>query len=271
MTAPFGVLGRGGSGRLATGSNTGLGTPTQLPQLPNGEWLQAIPGPGSSLFRKNDGSIWVVGANTANLGLGVSQAAYYTLTQSGSATDWLSIEDSSLHSMVLKNNGTIWTCGGNSSGQLGLGNTTTVSVWTQVGTSTNWAKVKCGREHTLAIDNQGTLWAWGRNNYGQLGNGTNTNRTTPTQIGIPCNLSVPTHEQKVMQLLQNPVCELAQLSFVYDGVKKLTIYNTTGQLVFKTTVTEDFVSINTASFAKGVYLIQCESEMGNEVLKMVKQ
>ncbi|WP_222845220.1 T9SS type A sorting domain-containing protein, partial [Flavobacterium piscinae] len=84
-------------------------------------------------------------------------------------------------------------------------------------------------------------------------------------------LSVPSHDQKVMQLLLNPVGELAQISFVYDGVKKLTVYNTTGQLVFKTTVTEDFVSINTASFAKGVYLIQCESEMGNEVLKMVKQ
>ena len=266
----MGFLG-GGSGRLATGSDAGLGTPTQLPQLPNGEWLQATPGGACSLFRKNDGSIWAVGRNIANLGLGSTQAEYYTLTQSGSATDWLSLEDTSRHSMALKNNGTLWTCGGNSSGQLGFGNTTSVSVWTQVGTSTNWAKVKCGREHTLAIDNQGTLWAWGRNNFGQLGDGTNTNRTSPTQIGMPCNLSVPSHEQKVMQLLQNPVGELAQLSFVYDGVKKLTVYNSTGQLVFKTTVTEDFVSINTSSFAKGVYLIQCESEMGNEVLKMVKQ
>ena len=263
-------FGGGVSGRLATGSDAGLGTPTQLPQLPNGEWVQATPGTAQSLFKKNDGTIWGVGQSGSMLGLG-NTANILTLTQIGSDNDWLSIENSSLHTMALKNDGSLWATGWNQYGQVGIGTTTLVSFFTQVGTSTNWAKVNCGFQHTLAIDNQGTLWAWGRNNFGQLGDGTTTNRTTPTQIGIPCNLSVTDHEQKVMQLLQNPVGELAQLSFVYDGVKKLTVYNTTGQLVLKTTVTEDFVSINTASFAKGVYLIKCESEMGNEVLKMVKQ
>lgn len=264
-------FGGGVSGRLATGSDVGLGVPTQLPQLPNGEWLQATPGTAQSIFKKNDGTIWGVGEQSSVLGLGTIFNATFTLTQIGTATDWLSVENSSLHTMALKNDGSLWATGYNQYGQVGNGTTTLVPFFTQVGTATNWAKVNCGAYHTLAIDNQGTLWAWGRNNFGQLGDGTTTNRTTPTQIGIPCNLSVPGHEQKVMQLLQNPVGELAQLSFVYDGVKKLTVYNTTGQLVSKTTVTEDFVSINTSSFAKGVYLIQCESEMGNEVLKMVKQ
>jgi hypothetical protein len=255
---------------LATGSDAGLSTPTQLPQLPNGEWLQATPGNGQSLFKKNNGTIWGVGQSGSVLGLG-NTANILTLTQIGTDNNWLSIENSSLHTMALKNDGSLWATGRNQYGQIGIGSTTLVSFFTQVGNSTNWAKLNCGYQHTLAIDNQGTLWAWGRNNFGQLGDGTTTNRTTPTQIGIPCNLSVPAHEQKVMQLLQNPVGELAQISFVYDGVKKLSFYNTTGQLVFKTTVTEDFVSINTTSFAKGVYLIQCQSEMGNEVLKMVKQ
>ena len=263
-------FGGGVSGRLATGSDVGLGVPTQLPQLPNGEWLQATPGTAQSIFKKNDGTIWGVGEQGSMLGLG-NTANILTLTQIGTATDWLSVENSSLHTMALKNDGSLWATGYNQYGQIGIGTTTLVPFFTQVGTATNWAKVNCGYQHTLAIDNQGTLWAWGRNNYGQLGDGTTTNRTTPVQIGITCNLSVPAHEQKVMQLLQNPVGELAQISFVYDGVKKLSFYNTTGQLVLKTTVTEDFVSINTTSFAKGVYLIQCESEMGNEVLKMVKQ
>jgi alpha-tubulin suppressor-like RCC1 family protein len=260
----WGFWGGVSGGILATGSDAGLSTPTQLPQLPNGEWLQAIPGNAQSLFKKNDGTIWGVGAQGSVLGLG-STANILTLTQIGNDNDWLSVENSSLHTMALKNDGSLWATGRNQYGQIGIGTTNLVTFFTQVGT------INCGAYHTLAIDNQGTLWAWGRNNFGQLGNGTTTNRTTPIQIGIPCNLSVPTHEQKVMHLLQNPVGELAQLSFVYDGVKKLTVYNTTGQLVFKTTVTEDFVSINTSSFAKGVYLIQCESEMGNEVLKMVKQ
>ncbi|MBC8882976.1 T9SS type A sorting domain-containing protein [Flavobacterium piscinae] len=260
----------GVSGRLATGSNAGLGTPTRLPLLPNGEWLQATPGNSQSIFKKNDGTIWGVGEQGSVLGLG-NTANILTLTQIGTANDWLSVENSSLHTMALKNDGSLWATGRNQYGQIGIGTTTLVSFFTQVGTATNWAKVNCGYQHTLAIDNQGTLWAWGRNNFGQLGDGTTTNRTTPIQIGQTCTLSVPSHDQKVMRLLLNPVGELAQISFVYDGVKKLTVYNTTGQLVFKTTVTEDFVSINTASFAKGVYLIQCESEMGNEVLKMVKQ
>lgn len=260
----------GGSGRLATGSNAGLGTPTQLPQLPNGEWLQATPGNSQSIFKKNDGTIWGVGQSGSMLGVG-NTAMILTLTQIGTATDWLSVEDSSLHTMALKNDGSLWATGLNQYGQIGNGTTTLVSFFTQVGTSTNWAKINCGYQHTLAIDNQGTLWAWGRNNHGQLGDGTTTNRTTPTQIGEPCTLSVPTHKPKVFQLLQNPVGDLAQISFSYDGVKHLTFYNTAGQLVYKTTVTEDFVSINTAAFPKGVYFIDCRSEMGNEGVKMVKE
>jgi alpha-tubulin suppressor-like RCC1 family protein len=263
-------FGTGTSGRLATGTDFGLGSPTQLPQLTTGEWLQATPGAFSSLFKKNDGSIWVVGQNLANFGLGFTPGIVLSLTQSGTATDWLSVEAVGTHSMVLKNNGSLWTCGLNNSGQLGQGNTTIAPFWTQVGTATNWAKVRCGVQHTLALTNNGTLWAWGLNSSGQLGDGTTTNRSSPVQIGVPCTLNLPTFEKKVMQLWSNPVQELAQLSFTYDGVKYLTIINSQGQKILSKTVTDDFVSINTATFAKGVYFIQCTSEMGNEVLKMVK-
>lgn len=266
-------FGEGTSGKLATGTGSGLSTPNQLPQLTTGEWLQAIPGGGNSLFKKTDGSIWVVGQNAPNLGIGPSPAIVWNLTQSGTATDWLSIEDASTqtHTMMLKNDGSLWTAGANNRGQLGIGSTTFSNVWVQVGTETHWAKVRCGGEHTLAITNQGTLWAWGRNNAGQLGDGTNTNRTSPVMIGTPCELGVPAHEKKVMQLLQNPVGELAHIAFVYDGVKYLSLYNQQGQLLLEKTVTEDFVSFSTSRFATGVYFIQCRSEAGNETLKMVKR
>ncbi|HTO35352.1 MAG TPA: T9SS type A sorting domain-containing protein [Flavobacterium sp.] len=258
---------------LATGTESGLSTLTQLPLLPNGEWLQAIPGEGSSFFKKNDGTLWAVGANNSGqLGIGSSVITHLNLTQSGTDNDWLSIEDASSHTMVLKNDGSLWAAGNNFYGQRGVGSNTNSNsnVWVQVGTETHWAKVRCGGEYTLAITNQGTLWAWGRNNVGQLGNGTNTNRNSPVMIGTPCELSIPAHEQKIMQLLQNPVGELAHITFSHDGVKYISLYNTQGQLVMKTTVTEDFVSFNTAHFASGVYFIECRSEMGNEIIKMVK-
>jgi len=74
-----------------------------------------------------------------------------------------------------------------------------------------------------------------------------------------------------MQLLSNPVDNQVQLSFVYDGVKKLTVFNIQGQAVMSRTVSEDFSSFDVSGFAAGVYFIQCQSDMGNQTVKMVKR
>lgn len=151
-------FGEGAYGKLATGTESGLTMLTQLPLLPNGEWLQATPGEGNSFFKKNDGTLWAVGANTAGqLGIGSSVITHLNLTQSGTDNDWLSIEATGSHSMALKNDGSLWAAGNNLYGQLGIGSNTNSNVWVQVGTETHWAKVRCGVGYTLAITNQGTL------------------------------------------------------------------------------------------------------------------
>lgn len=262
-------FGEGTSGRLATGTGNGLSIPTQLPLLPNPEWQQAITGSANSLFLKNDNTIWVVGQNLGNLGIGLVGLMANQIIQSGTANDWLRLESASTHTMVIKNNGTLWSCGENDNGQLGLGNTIFNSFWSQIGTNTNWAKARCGSQHTLALTNTGTLWAWGLNSSGQLGDGTTTNRNVPVRIGQECILNTTGFEQKLFQLRSNPVREVAFFSFMYDGVKKLTVYNSTGQAVVTTTTRDDVVGIATLSLPQGIYMVVCESELGRDVEKLI--
>ncbi|WP_396158315.1 T9SS type A sorting domain-containing protein [Flavobacterium sp.] len=263
-------FGHGDLGKLATGTNGGYSVPSQL--LPGTGWVQATPGSQSSFFKNSNGTIWGCGQNgNGNLGIGNNTLGIYTLTQIGTATDWRSVEPSSVHTMALRNNGSLWAAGFNTTGQLGIGTLTNTNVFVQVGTATNWAKVRCGRQHTLALDSNGTLWAWGLNSSGQLGDGTTVNKSVPTQIGTVCTLSVNEVEKKVMQLLTNPVENQVQLSFAYDGVKQVTIYNTQGQAVRTQTVSQDFTSFDVSGFAAGVYFIQCISDMGNQTVKMVKK
>lgn len=263
-------FGSGDLGKLATGTDAGYGVPTQL--LAGTDWVQATAGANLSFFKKINGTIWGCGQNgNGNLGLGNYTIGVYSLTQIGTANDWRSVEPSNLHTMALKNNGSLWSCGYNLQGQLGNGTTITTNVLAQVGSSTDWAKVRCGRNHTLALTTAGTLWAWGENQYGQLGDGTTTNRTTPTQIGSVCTLGVNEFTPKVMRLLNNPVEDVVQLSFAYDGVKQITVYNTQGQPVLTRTVSQDFTSLEVSSLALGVYFIQCQSEIGNQTVKMVKR
>ncbi|MFN7674840.1 T9SS type A sorting domain-containing protein [Flavobacterium sp.] len=265
-------FGEGDLGKLATGTDGGLGTPQQLPLLTTGEWSHAIAGSNCAVFRKNDGTLWGVGQNgNGNLGIGNIILGIYPLTQAGNFNDWLSIENAAIHTLALKNNGSLWATGLNTSGQLGIGTLTSTNVFVPVGTATNWAKVRCGRQHTLALDSNGTLWAWGLNSSGQLGDGTTVNKSVPTQIGTVCTLSVNEFEKKVMQVLTNPVDNQVQLSFTYDGVKKLTVYNMQGQAVRTQTVSQDFTSFDVSGFAAGVYFIQCISDMGNQTVKMVKK
>ena len=235
-------------------------------------WEQSKAVAVGSMFKKQDGTVWSVGQNqTGNLGLGNYTTGIYTVTQVGTDTNWRSIESGTLHTMMLKNDNTLWTCGRNESGQLGNGTTTNTNLFAQVGTATNWAKVRCGRSHTLALTTNGTLWAWGDNTYGQLGDGTTTSRLVPTPIGSVCTLGVNEFAPKVMQLLTNPVQNQVQLSFAYDGVKQLSVYTMQGQHVVSYTVSQDYTSIDVSGFAAGVYIIECKSEVGNQVLKMVKE
>lgn len=269
-------FGNGSQGQLASGTDAGYATPTQLTLLNGNNFAQAIAERASSIFRKDDGTIFLGGGQYSNGNLGVGTpigGALYTPQQEATlATDWRSIESASIHAMALKTNGTLWATGLNTSGQLGIGTSVArVYVFTQVGTTTNWAKVRCGRTHTLGLDTNGTLWAWGDNSYGQLGNGTTTGSLVPTQIGTACTMATNSYTKPTMHLLNNPVTSFMQLAFDLDGTKEVAVYNSLGMLLNSTSTSNDFISINVSGYATGVYFVTCKIEGAEQTIKVVKE
>lgn len=155
------------------------------------DWMTVSAGGNHSLAVKTNGTLWAWGSGImGQLGNGAFNSATWTVTQLGTATDWLKVSAGAEFSLAIKNTGTLWAWGLNNTGQLGIGNTINQNVPNQVGTAANWVAIDAGNQHSLAINATGTLWAWGNNTFGQLGDGTNTTSLSPIQIGTAANWNV---------------------------------------------------------------------------------
>lgn len=126
-------------------------------------------------FIRNDGTLWVVGANySGGLGTGnVINACCFTQTVSG-GTNWsqVVVAGSSSSMFGLKTDGTLWGWGTNLCGMLGNGDTLSRSSPTQtISGGTNWRQVDNASFTVGAVKTDGTLWVWGRDLSGVLGIG----------------------------------------------------------------------------------------------------
>lgn len=129
-----------------------------------------------TLFIKSDGSLWVVGLNTAGqLGDGTQGGTLGYITSpeqivSGGVT---AIAGGQLHSLFVKTDGSLWSMGANYYGQLGAGpHGGAESVLTpQIVVGSGVKSVAAGVWHSLFIMNDGSLWGMGLNDEGQLGSG----------------------------------------------------------------------------------------------------
>jgi alpha-tubulin suppressor-like RCC1 family protein len=147
------------------------------------DWMTVSAGANHSLAVKTNGTLWAWGSGIfGQLGNGAFNNATWTVTQLGTANDWLKVSAGSAYSLAIKNTGTLWAWGLNTTGQLGIGSIVNQNLPTQVGISSNWSEIEAGHEHALALDNLGFVWAWGNNTFGQLGDGTNTTSLSPIQI-----------------------------------------------------------------------------------------
>ncbi|MGL2963956.1 T9SS type A sorting domain-containing protein [Flavobacterium sp. RSB2_4_14] len=179
----------------ANGNLLGLNGVTPNQNLPiqigtANDWATVSAGTVHSLAVKTNGTLWSWGnGQFGQLGNGIFNSASWTVTQVGTANDWLTVSAGNRFSLAIKTTGTLWAWGLNNLGQLGINNLVDQNVPVQVGTSNNWLKIDAGNQHSLAIDNTGFMHAWGDNTFGQFGNATFTSSLIPIVVSSANNWS----------------------------------------------------------------------------------
>lgn len=135
-------------------------------------------GSGHTLFLKNDGTLWGVGANYQGQLPGLPG---FVVTTPGKLADGvLAAEAGTGFTLFVTTDRRLWGVGDNFQGQLGDNSTTTRYVPVEV--STGVRAVAAGSNHSLFLRTDGSLWAMGDNSYGQLGDGTTVRRLRPVKV-----------------------------------------------------------------------------------------
>lgn len=251
--------GSNASGLLAPSNVSVRNVPTQLNAAT--DWASITTGGAHALALKTNGTLWAWGSNT-NGQVGDSLPFMYfrdTPVQVGTAT-WLMVFAGSLSSWGIQSDGTLWAWGRNDTSQLGDGTTTDRHQPFQIGTDTDWISVTGGFYHAVALKSNGALYAWGDNYYGQLGNGTDIGATTPQYTPVAgCTLGVAEFEQQTVEVFPNPARDEISINYLgTEFVTGLAIYDSTGRMVYKTSVvlgTTLQATLPVNSLQSGIYII----------------
>jgi alpha-tubulin suppressor-like RCC1 family protein len=137
-----------------------------------------------SLFLKNDGSLWAMGANSIGQ-LGDGTWVRTNRPKQILASNVTAIAAGAYHSLFLKSDGSLWAMGNNIAGQLGDGTYVDANFGTnraeQIVASSVTA-IAAGFYHSLFLKSDGSLWAMGDNLDGDLGDGIGAPVNFPKQI-----------------------------------------------------------------------------------------
>lgn len=83
------------------------------------------------------------------------------------------------------------------------------------------------------------------------------------------DISISENNMDEFEIYPNPIQEYFYIQST-SLIGKVTIYNTQGQLIFEKICDSNQVEIKTASFNKGIYFLNIDSETGQQVKKLIK-
>lgn len=170
------------NGVLGDGEDRAASTDVPRPVLNVSHITQIVSGEAHSIARRDDGAVFVWGANGAGQ-LGVGQAGGATaMPVQLDLSNVVAVAAGGDSSYALRDDGVVFAWGDNTAGQLGLNDTAPRFVPTQIPNLSNVTAIAAGVTHTLAIRSNGTVLAWGNNRNGQLGLGDRALRNAPAQI-----------------------------------------------------------------------------------------
>lgn len=66
-----------------------------------------------------------------------------------------------------------------------------------------------------------------------------------------------------MQVYPNPAANVLNVSA--EGMTRISVYNTIGQMVYNQEVTDNFVTLNVADYQSGIYMVSIETNSGRSV------
>ncbi len=169
--------GRNFRGQLGLGDNVDRFVPVQIGA--DTSWIDISIGKEHSMALKSNGTLWCWGSNYYGQA-GVDRLSLYENfidqmlpVQTGTDTDWISVEAGKDHSMAMKTDGTLWVWGWNGVDQLGLGSPYFgYAVPRKVGTANDWLNLSGGfvSSYGLKVARE-NLCTTGMDRYEQLGNG----------------------------------------------------------------------------------------------------
>lgn len=135
-------------------------------------WKKFVQTEQSSIALKEDGTIWMWGANTDGIkGDGtVGGDLVKHPVQIGTASDWTDIDAGRFFALAKKANGDLYGWGDNQNGNFGIGNNT--DQYSPVIIAQNVSSFSAGYHHVMIVKNDGTMWGAGYNDWGGLGMGT---------------------------------------------------------------------------------------------------
>lgn len=181
-------MGDNGNGQLGDGTTDSGNYETNLPEQIVASNVTAIAeGFAHSMFLKNDGSLWVMGANDYNqLGNGTSDDT--NLPDEIVASNVTAIAAGFYHSLFLENDGSLWGMGYNADGELGNGtyDVNSTNIPTRL-VANNVMTIATKGFDSLFLKSDASLWGMGNNLEGELGDGTFSDTNRPEQILGPYN------------------------------------------------------------------------------------